>query len=48
MLFQVKCCLMPEKGVVPSCWRLTKESEEVAFTSGLKAEILSWMASGGL
>lgn len=48
MLLQVKCCGTPEKGVAPSYWRINKELVEVAFTLGLKARILCWMASKGL
>ena len=40
MLLQVKYCRIPEKGVVPSSWRINEELVDIAFTLSLKAGIL--------
>lgn len=47
MLLQVKYCRIPEKGVLPSSWRIN-ELVDIAFTLSLKAEILRGMASEDL
>lgn len=48
MLLQVKYCRIPEKGVLPSSWRINEELVDIAFTLSLKAEILRGMASEDL